>query len=269
MNAALYVVATPIGNLEDLTLRALRVLREAHVLLAEDTRHVRVLLDHHAIVRAPAISCHEHNESERVGLVLGALREGRSVALVTDAGTPGISDPGYRLVAAVREAGLAVVPVPGACAAVAALSASGMATARFTFVGFAPKKAGARRTFLDALGSECGTVVLYAAARDVPALLAEVADERAVVVFREITKQFEECLRGTASQLRAEWERAPRKGECVVLLDRTEPVTDEVTDDQLLAMMKEHRPSEVAKRTGVSRQRVYALLRGPDSESSL
>ncbi len=258
----LYVVATPIGNLEDITLRALRILGECDVIFAEDTRRTRNLLKHHEIglPSGGVVSCHEHNEAARVESVMRQLADGRVVALVTDAGTPAISDPGYRLVRAAREQGHDVVPVPGACAAVAALSAAGLPTDRFTFAGFPPKKAGARRRFLEDLASAPGTLVLYAPAREVPALLGDLAQVRAgceVAVFREITKRFEECLRGTPEALIEQWAEAPRKGEVTLLAGKA--AGRDWSDTELLELLKEATPAEVAAHTGLSKRRLYQL----------
>ena len=264
----LYVVATPIGNLEDITLRALRVLREVDVVFAEDTRHTGKLLEAHGVVRTGRlVSCHEHNEDGRVTQLLELLAAGKSVALVTDAGTPGVSDPGFRLVRAVREAGFAVVPIPGACAAIAALSAAGLPTDRFTFVGFAPKKPGARRRWLEEAGAGSGTLVLYAAARDVADVLADLAVTRQdpeVAVYRELTKHFEECQRGRASALAALWKETPGKGEVVILADRPPPVA--LDDEALLTLLRTASAAEVAQATGESKRRLYQLalrLKGP------
>ena len=258
----LYVVATPIGNLEDITLRAIRVLGEVHLILAEDTRRTRQLLSHHGIA-LPAgrvLSCHEHNEKTRVGLALSHLGEGHAVALVTDAGTPAVSDPGYQLVRAVWEAGHRVTPIPGACAGVAALSAAGLPTDRFVFAGFPPKKAGARRRWLDELATAPGTLVLYAAARDVPQVLEDICETRGdpeVAVFREITKLYEECLRGTASEIGAQWTASPRKGEVTILAGR--PAERDFDDATLLDLLRHSSVKDVAAQTGVSRRRLYAL----------
>lgn len=269
-SGCLYVVATPIGNLEDITLRALRVLKECDLILAEDTRRTRVLLSHHHI-EAPSgglVSCHEHNEAARVGLLLDRLSQGQGVALVTDAGTPAISDPGYRLVAAAHDANHAVVPVPGACAAVAALSAGGLPTDRFSFVGFPPKKAGARRRWLDELATAQGTLVMYVAGRDVPAVLDDLVATRGdveVSVFRELTKRFEESLRGRASHVADDWRANPRKGEVTLLCGR--PAKRDFDDATLLELLRGDTVKDVAADTGVSRRRLYQLaltLKGLD-----
>ena len=261
MSGTLNVVATPIGNLEDITLRALRVLREADALYCEDTRKTRALLSRHEVTPPRAmVSYHEHNADSRVAELLARLEAGEQVCLVTDAGTPGISDPGYRAVRAARQAGYAVVPIPGACAAVAALSASGLPTDRFTFVGFPPKKPGARGRFLDELATAAGTLVLYVAGREVPDVLTDIAKTRGnpeVVVFRELTKLYEECMRGTASEVAAAWRAEPRKGEVTILADR--PPERDFDDAALLELLRAHPVAQVAEMTGVSKRRVYQL----------
>lgn len=218
--ATLYLVATPIGNLEDITLRAIRVLRECDVIAAEDTRHTGILLKHLAIQK-PLISYHAHNEARRTLEIVERLARGQKVALVTDAGSPGISDPGERVVKAALAAGFRVEPVPGACALVAALTASGLPTDEFHFAGFLPHKSGQRRTELERLRSLPGTVVLYESPFRVEKLLGELADvmpDRPVVLARELTKKFEEFLRGTPADLLARLKDRAIKGEFVVLI---------------------------------------------------
>lgn len=220
----LYVVATPLGNLEDLTLRALRTLRECDVIAAEDTRRTGQLLAHFGISR-PLLSCHGFNEARRTEDLIARLRAGAKVALVSDAGTPGISDPGTRVVRAVLAAGLRVEPVPGPCAAVAALCASGLPTDEFHFVGFLPVKAGGRRRELERLRALPGTLVLYESPHRAEKLLGELAalmPARPVVVARELTKRFEEWLRGTPAELVARTRGRAWKGECVVLVGPAE-----------------------------------------------
>lgn len=216
----LYLVATPIGNLEDITLRALRVLRECDAVCAEDTRHTGQLLTYFSI-RKPLLSYHKFNEASRSEEILNRLRGGERLALVTDAGSPGISDPGQRVVAACIAAGLRVEPVPGACALIAALTASGLPTDNFRFAGFLPVKSGQRsRTLAELVGSK-ETVVLYESPYRVGKLmdeLAAVAPERSVVLARELTKKFEEWLRGSTQQVAAELRKRARKGEFVVVL---------------------------------------------------
>ncbi len=258
----LAIVATPIGNLDDMTLRAIRVLRESDIVLAEDTRHTQKLLKHHGIERerGSVQSYHEHNAESRTEWALTRLGEGLKIALVTDAGTPAISDPGYRLVRAVRAAGIPVEPIPGPCAAVAALSASGLPSDRFTFVGFPPKKSGARRRWLDGLSTVTGSIVMYASGRDVPNVLAGILETRGDVptaLARELTKQYEEWLTGPVSEVLADWRANPRKGEVTIVLDRPpETVVDDVALSELL---ETHSVAEVVEITGVSKRRVYQL----------
>jgi 16S rRNA (cytidine1402-2'-O)-methyltransferase len=218
----LYLVATPIGNLEDITLRALRTLRECDVVAAEDTRRTGHLLHYFGISR-PILSYFRFNEAKREEEILERLRRGEKVALVTDAGTPGISDPGERVVRAARTEGLRVEAVPGPCALVAALTASGLPAAEFHFVGFMPHKAGARRRQLDALRAAPGTLVFYESPWRIGKLLGELSEvfpNARVVLARELTKRFEEFLAGTPAELLANLARRPLKGEMVVLVDR-------------------------------------------------
>src|SRR5712671_4659196 len=199
----LYLVATPIGNLEDITLRALRTLKECDVIAAEDTRRTGQLLKHFEISK-PLLSYFQFNEARRSEEIIERLRRGETVALVTDAGTPGISDPGERVVRAAVNAGLRVESVPGACALVAALTASGLPTDEFHFIGFLPHKSGQRRNQLEALKSFEGTLVLYESPYRIEKLLAELNEvfpDRQVVLARELTKKFEEFLRGTPAAL--------------------------------------------------------------------
>lgn len=216
----LYLVATPIGNLEDITLRALRTLAQCDVVAAEDTRRTGQLLSHFKISKR-LLSCFEFNERRRSEELIQILRGGGKVALVSDAGSPGVSDPGERLVRAVLEAGLRVECIPGACALIAGLTASGLPTEEFHFVGFLPHKSGQRRKRLETLRPVPGTWVLYESPYRVEKLLAELQDlypDRSVVLARELTKRHEEFLRGTPAQLIEQWRRRPRKGEFVVLI---------------------------------------------------
>jgi len=216
----LYLVATPIGNLEDITLRALRVLRECDVVLAEDTRHTGRLLQHFGISK-PLLSCFKFNEARRGQEIVEQLQRGETIALVADAGSPGISDPGERIVRAVLAAGFRVEPVPGPCALVAALTASGLPADEFHFVGFLPHKAGQRRARLQALSQVPGTLVLYESPYRLERLLAELSEvmpEREIVIARELTKKFEEFLRGSPANLLQLTRQRRLKGECVVLV---------------------------------------------------
>ena len=219
----LYLVATPIGNLEDITLRAARTLRECDVIAAEDTRHTGQLLLHLGISKA-LLSYFQFNEARRSEEILDRLRRGQKVALVTDAGSPGVSDPGERVVRAALAAGFRVQPVPGPCALIAALTASGLPTGEFHFVGFLPRKPGQRRKKLEALKPLEGTLVLYESRYRVEKLLGELGEVfagRTVVLARELTKKFEEFLRGTPAELLAAVRKRPIKGEFVVLIDKS------------------------------------------------
>jgi 16S rRNA (cytidine1402-2'-O)-methyltransferase len=222
----LYLVATPIGNLEDITLRALRVLRECDLVAAEDTRRTGQLLQHFAISK-PLLSYFQFNEAKRSEEILLRLQQGAKIALVTDAGTPAISDPGERVVQAAIRLNLRVEPVPGPCALVAALTASGLPTNEFHFVGFLPHKSGQRRNRIKNLSHIPGTLVIYESPFRIEKLLAELNEilpGRTVVLARELTKKFEEFLRGRPAELLASLAQRPRKGEFVVLI---EPPSDE------------------------------------------
>lgn len=216
----LYLVATPIGNLEDITLRALRTLRECDLIAAEDTRHTGQLLRHYEISK-PMISYFKFNEARRSEEIIERLRSGQTIAVVTDAGTPGISDPGERVVRAVLRAGCRVEAVPGPCAFVAALTASGLDTAAFHFAGFLPHKSGQRRNALEQLKERGVTIVLYESPYRIEKLLGELAEimpGRTVVLARELTKKFEEYLRGTPAELLAHFSKRQPRGEFVVLI---------------------------------------------------
>ena len=217
----LFVVSTPIGNMGDFTFRAVDVLRDVSVVLAEDTRHSRHLLDHHGIdTRLSAY--HEHNEARAAPQVVRRLEQGEDVALISDAGTPLISDPGHRLVRAAVDAGASVVPVPGASAVLAALAVAGLDTERFTFFGFLPRKGRERAETIAELASLRHTAVLYEAPSRTPETLAELADkglsDRPAAVARELTKQFEEVRRGTVAELSAYYKESPPRGEVVIVL---------------------------------------------------
>jgi 16S rRNA (cytidine1402-2'-O)-methyltransferase len=216
----LYLVATPIGNLEDITLRALRTLKECDIVAAEDTRRTGQLLKHFAISK-PLLSCFQFNEARRSEQILERLRRGEKVALVTDAGSPGISDPGERVVQAAIAAGFRVEPVPGPAALVAALTASGLPTREFHFIGFLSHKSGQRRRILERLKPLAGTLVLYESPYRIEKLLLELQDLFAahqVVLARELTKKFEQFLRGTPDELLELLRQRSLKGEFVVML---------------------------------------------------
>jgi 16S rRNA (cytidine1402-2'-O)-methyltransferase len=216
----LFLVATPIGNLDDITPRALRVLGEADVIAAEDTRHTRRLLDHFGI-GTRMVSLFEHNERARSRELVERLEQGEDVAVVTDAGSPGISDPGYPLVRAAVEAGLKVESVPGPSAVIAALQVSGLPTDAFTFIGFLPPKSAARRKRFADLQDRRETLVAFESPHRIDACLADLAEvwgDRPVALARELTKMHEQVLRGTAAEVRAALAPAQRRGEIVLVL---------------------------------------------------
>jgi len=267
MSGILYVVATPIGNLEDITFRAVRILREVNWVACEDTRQTRKLLDHYSIA-TPQISYHEHNEIERAKELCSRLLAGESGALVSDAGVPLISDPGYRLVHAAVGAGVTVQPVPGASAAIAALSASGLPTDSFHFAGFLPPKPGQRVHALEALKHEHSTLIFYEAPHRIVEALADietVLGDRDVVVAREITKMHEEFVHGTASEVRTRLEvRDSVKGEITLLVAKaTRPAIDdrpieEAVEAQIRSgMSRMDAMKAVAKARGLSKRDVY------------
>ena len=219
--AGLYVVATPIGNLEDVTLRALRVLRDADLIAAEDTRRTRILLQAHGL-DTPLVSYHAHNHARQGSTLLRRLQTGARVALVTDAGTPGISDPGFHLVRACREAGVPVVPVPGPSAVAAVLSVAGVPADRFVFEGFLPPRPGRRLARLEALRALDRPVVLYEGPHRLAGTLAAIQTvfgDAEVVLAREVTKRFEEFRRGTAGTLRALVEQTGVRGEVTLVVN--------------------------------------------------
>jgi len=275
----LFVVATPIGNLADLAPRVRTVLENADLVLAEDTRHTGALLQHLALEK-PLRSLHEHNEADRVDDVLERLRNGAQIALLCDAGTPLVSDPGYRLLSAVRANGLRATPVPGPCAAIAALSVSGLATDRFAFEGFLPQRRSARRARLEALRDEQRTLIIYEAGRRVTDSLDDMAEllgsERRATLARELTKLFEEITHGTLQSLAEHTRTEPQstRGELVLVVEGAtsrssgsswdaervlRPLLDELPLKQATAL--------AAKLTGMPRNELYRqalLLRGED-----
>jgi 16S rRNA (cytidine1402-2'-O)-methyltransferase len=268
-HGSLYVVSTPIGNLRDITLRAIDVLRAVDLILAEDTRHSRHLLDHHGIA-TPMLSYHEHNEARATETAIARLREGRDVALISDAGTPLVSDPGTRVVRAAAEAGIAVVPIPGPSAVLAALVSSALGSERFTFFGFLARKGREREDALQELSSLRHTSVMYEAPNRVAATLGELgargAGERRVVVARELTKQFEEIRRGTVAELSAYYESAPPRGEVVIVLEGT--ILQPLAEDELRSRARLMRAAGLSARDvaaalvregGASRNLAYRL----------
>ncbi len=223
MAGTLYVVATPVGNLEDITLRAIRVLKGVTLIAAEDTRHSRKLLSHYDI-RTPLVSYYDHVERKKAPRLVERLTCGQDIALISDAGTPGIADPGYRLVGAAIAAGVRVVPVPGPSVLTAALSVAGVPTDRFAFEGFVPARQGARRAFYERLRGEDRTVVCFEAGRRLVASLRDLVDVlggREIVVAREVTKLFEEYVRGPAHEVRARLGEEAVRGEVTLCIARS------------------------------------------------
>lgn len=267
-SAILFVVATPIGNLEDITYRAVRVLSEVDVIAAEDTRHSAVLLRHFGIA-TPVVAFHEHNERQTTPRLLERLKSGQSIALISDAGTPLISDPGYRLVQAVREQGLPVSPVPGPSAVTAALSVCGLPTDRFVFEGFLPARAAARRQRIEGLAAEPRTVVLFESPHRIRECLADLeavlGSDRRAVLARELTKRFETILDAPLGELALAVvaDEDQRRGEFVLLLagaDAAAPDEDEaqrIVDILLEALPLAQAATLAARITGSTRNRVY------------
>ncbi len=263
----LYLVATPIGNLEDVTLRALRVLGEADLLFAEDTRRTRTLLERHAVDARPR-SLHAHNEASRVGEALEALAANRSVALVSDAGTPLVSDPGSRLVAAALAAGHRVEPIPGASAVLAALTVSGFEAVPFAFLGFLPRRAGARRALLESWRGRSETLLCFESPRRVGATLAVLAEElgdRRACVARELTKRHEEIARGTLTELAERFSEGARGEVTIVVEGAALDATweQDQLDARIRDLLAEGRgareiAAELAHAAGVPRREVYA-----------
>jgi 16S rRNA (cytidine1402-2'-O)-methyltransferase len=263
----LYIIATPIGNLEDMTYRAVRILGEVDLIAAEDTRHSLKLLNHFGISR-PMTSYFDHNKQFKGERILNVLRQGKSVALISDAGTPCVSDPGYQLVRDAVAENIQVIPIPGACAAVAALSASGLPTDTFTFAGFPPSRQGKRRSFLKDMAALPGTLVLYEAPHRLEETLLdihEVLGERQIVVARELTKIYEELIRGSVSEVREIVAQGKVRGEVVILVAPGEivsPVAEPLTEVlQRLMVCDELSVKDTARKaadiTGVSRNEAY------------
>ncbi|WP_022667983.1 16S rRNA (cytidine(1402)-2'-O)-methyltransferase [Desulfospira joergensenii] len=268
----LYIVATPLGNLEDMTFRAIRILKEADLIAAEDTRHSKKLLDHYGI-RTSMISCHEHNEERRSGQILSHLQEGKNIALITDAGTPCISDPGYRLVRLAAENDIFVIPVPGCSASIAGLSVSGLPTDSFLFCGFPPRKQARMNQALNRLKPQTATLVFYESPKRIKTLLKRAVDlfgNRNACLTREMTKRHEEYLRGSLSEILLCLEtRDQVKGECVLFIQGQDPDQNSLSPDELEAVildrLKENpKTSDLAKELAatfnVSKKTVYDTI---------
>ena len=274
--SVLHIVATPIGNLEDVTLRALRVLGEAELVLAEDTRRTRVLLDRHGVKAAP-VSLHAHNEDSRIAKVLAVLDSGGNVALVSDAGTPLISDPGDRLVAAALQAGHEVAPVPGASASLSALSSSGLQTTPFTFVGFLPRRRGECERLLGSLRDRTETLVFFESPHRVAKTLTRlnaVLGDRAACVARELTKLHEEIARGTLAELSRHFAEGAR-GEFTLVVAGAPDVSASIPSDELdkaiRVLVAEGRSSreisdQLSPGSGLAKREVYARVLALKSE---
>ena len=267
----LYVVATPIGNLEDMTLRAIRLLKEVNLVAAEDTRQTRKLMNAYEI-STPLTSLHEHNEQRKSESLISRIEAGESVAYVSDAGTPGISDPGYRLIRAAIARDIRVIPIPGASAAVAALSGSGLPMDRFFFCGFLPARPTKRRQMLAALADVEATMVFYESPVRLEDALQDMADclgDRPVAVCRELTKAFEEITRGTMTDVIRRLTGRSVKGEVTLIVGGGRKPKMEVSDATIRERMeslekggklsRRDRIERVARDMGVSRKRVYAL----------
>ena len=265
----LFIVSTPIGNLGDISFRAVEVLKSVALILAEDTRHSRVLLDRYEI-STRTFAYHEHNEAKTTPMLIERLQAGEDLALISDAGTPLLSDPGQRLVRAAVDAGIAIVPIPGASALLAALVASGVDAERFTFFGFLPRKGRERAALLDEIASSPRTAVLYEAPNRVADSLRELAEragDREAVVARELTKQFEELRRGTLAELRAYYTETPPRGEVVIVIAAAPPATldESALEDEARVLrargMTVRDVAAVLGQRGVPRNVAYRLAR--------
>lgn len=269
----LFLVSTPIGNLEDITLRALRVLKEVDLIACEDTRHTRRLLDHFGISK-PTISYHEHNEQQRAEELAERLARGESIAMVTDAGTPGISDPAYRIVTAAIERGVTVTPVPGATAMIAGLVASGLPTDSFLFAGFLPSKKQARRARLEELKPERATLIFYEAPHRIREALIDVREslgDRQAAVARELTKLHEQFIRGAVSDIIAHFGSNEPRGEMTLVIagnrdNNLKPVEDASISQQVERLMRDESLSrndaikQAARSRGLSKREAYQLM---------
>lgn len=269
---ALYIVSTPIGNLSDISFRAIEILKSVDWIAAEDTRHSQRLLSHYAI-HTPCFSLHEHNEDERIEKIISLLRNKKSVALISDAGTPLISDPGFRLVRAVRDAYFKIIPIPGACAAIAAIVASGLPTDRFIFEGFLPAKTAALESYLEKLKNETRTIIFYESVhritKTLPVMKKIFGCARVATIARELTKSFETIKQDTLENLCVDLIKntEAQKGEFVIVVQGASH-TELSQDQQPLTALLTHLLSELSvkqavslacKITGSNRKNVYAL----------
>ena len=274
MSGTLLVAATPLGNLEDASARLTRALRESALVLAEDTRRTRQLCEALSVSDVRIARCDEHAEERRIAEVLDLLRAGEDVVLVSDAGTPAIADPGFRLVAAAHAAGLPVSPVPGPCAITAALSASGLPSDAFLFEGFLPRKRGPRRRLIAALSDEPRTIVLYETPHRAPEAFADLAEilgaDRRAFLGRELTKLHEECLSTTLGALAERADQSPMLGEIVIVIAGAPRVAEPITDEEIVAeiealvaegVSEKDALRRVAKAHGLHKRDVYRLVK--------
>lgn len=267
VSGTLYIVATPLGNLEDITFRAVRILKEADLIAAEDTRHSKKLLSHYGIT-TPTMACHEHNETSKAQDLVQRLENGSTIALISDAGTPLISDPGYRLVSLARDKGISVVPVPGCNAAITGLSAAGLPTDAFLFLGFPPRKQGSLNTFLDNSARHKATLIFYESPRRIIRLISSAITalgDRQACLARELTKQYEEFIRGPLSMILATLEtRETIKGECVLFIEGDNEQSAGLSSDQMQAMIMDGLNQNM--RTGELAKNIAGLANCPKAQ---
>jgi len=267
----LFVVATPIGNLGDMSFRAVETLKKAHLIAAEDTRTSGRLLAHYQIA-TPMISLHEHNEASRIGRLLDELRQGHDIALISDAGTPLVSDPGYRLVHHIRKSGIRVVPIPGPCSPIAALCASGLPSDRFTFTGFLPRSGQARKQALAELAAARDTHIIMESPKRLTKTLRELSEiampAQEVCIARELTKLHEEFITGNIPEVLAHIEKKELRGEIIMLIGPAPAKKAEPSDEEIMARLQSPdmqalapaaRAKAVATAMGVAKSRVYQL----------
>jgi 16S rRNA (cytidine1402-2'-O)-methyltransferase len=267
----LYIVATPIGNLEDMTFRAIRILQEVDLIAAEDTRHTGKLL-HHFQIKTPQISYHEHNRHQRLSELIDKLLLGKTIALVTDAGMPGISDPGYELVKACADANITIIPIPGACACIVALSASGLPTDKFIFEGFLAAKGKERRRSLEVLKNESRTIILYESPHRLRQTLADLGNslgiDREIVLARELTKLYEEFWRGKIGDAIAHYTNREPQGEFTIVIAGISTVTPILSEEVIKAQLQElinqgitksQASRELAEKMALPRRQIYQI----------